>query len=549
MSGQVICKNCGNENQPGDQFCGSCGSFMEWSGEVVSDKRIAPMSAQVATAKEQAEPQPLAEEPSEAGSTSRDETLRRAAALVAAPAGVPRPVSDVSADGLKPPEARQPGQERIRRGPQHGPTSELNTGDLVCGQCGTGNPPTRKFCRSCGTVLTEAMTVKVGWWARLKRKLRRSPKSFNAGDRRARTDSGRGATGRRGKGARNAFFRVNTTLLRIGAALGVLALLGFGVEPIRAKLHLPNVRQPAMDRARELFTPVYDQVRGTVASGTGAVGHGADQLIDGGNNTWWSAPDGEGAGDRGTVTISFAKPTDLAKMLITSGVPSGQQGATFVSHPRPSELRVTVNGDTQSARTLSLKDKETPQTLKLVAKQVQRLEVKVLQVYPASPISRAGVAITEVEFFNKRRYGDDYETIAIPNVSASSSSDQLKFLVDGDINTAWTSTAVDNGVGQEVTVRFGEPVDLDRVRISTGYGADTTKIGTRPSQVQLVLTCTGGCDPTVQVRLPDKPGLHTFKLRAKGVTQVQLQIRTVTGTGGGAALSELQFQHKRPKNN
>ena len=542
MSGQVICKNCGNDNQPGDQFCGSCGSFLEWSGESIPDVRVPPV---IEVSPEQAEQKRPAEAQSEEVPTSRDDALRRAAALVAPPSGVPRRVSVVPVDASDPPEARQPGQERIRRGPQHSPTSGLNTGDLVCGQCGTGNPPSRKFCRSCGTVLAEAVTFRIGWWTRLKGRLRRTPKSFNAGDRRSRTNSGRGASRRRGQGARNAFFKVNTTLLRIGAALGVLALFGFGVEPIRAKLHLPNVRQQAMDRVREVFTPVYDQVHGTVASGPGAAGHGADQLIDGGNNTWWSAP----SGGRGLVTISFAKPVDLAQMLITSGIPSGQQDATFVSHPRPSELRVTVNGDTQRAHTLSLKDKETPQTLKLIAKRVRQLQIEVLQVYPASPTSTAGVAITELEFFSKRKYGDDYETIAIPNVSASSSSDQLKFLVDGDVNTAWTSTPIDNGVGQEVTVRFGEPVDLDRVRISTGYGADTTKIGTRPSEVQLVLTCSGGCEPTVQVRLPDKPGLHTAKLSAKGVTQVQLQIRTVHGTGGGAALSELQFQHKRPTNN
>ena len=545
MSGLVICKNCGHENQPGDQFCGSCGSFLEWSGEAIPDVRVTPVVAASSEQPKQAEQKRPPEAKPEKVPTNGDEALRRAAALVAPPSGVTGPGSVESPASLNPPEARLPGQERIRRGPQHSSLSELNTGDLVCGQCGAGNPPTRKFCRSCGTVLAEAVTVRIGWWTRLKRRLRRTPRAFNAGDRRARSNSGGGGTRRRGQGARNAFFKVNTTLLRIGAALGVLALFGFGVEPIRAKLHLPNVRQQAMDKVREVFTPVYDPVHGTVASGLAGAGHGADQMIDGGNNTWWTAPDG----GRGLVTISFAKPVDLAQMLITSGVPGGQQDATFVSHPRPSELRVTVNGDTQSAHTLSLKDKETPQTLKLVAKRVQQLRIEVLQVYPASPASSAGVAITELEFFSKRKYGDDYETMAIPSVSASSSSDQLKFLVDGDVNTAWTSTPVDNGVGQEVTVRFGQPVDLDRVRISTGYGANTTKIGTRPSEVQLVLTCSGGCEPTVQVRLPDKPGFHTAKLSAKGVTQVQLQIRTVHGTVGGAALSEVQFQHKRPKNN
>jgi len=31
----IICKKCGNRNQDQDQFCASCGSFLEWSGERV----------------------------------------------------------------------------------------------------------------------------------------------------------------------------------------------------------------------------------------------------------------------------------------------------------------------------------------------------------------------------------------------------------------------------------------------------------------------------------------------------------------------------------
>ena len=33
----IVCKKCGNHNQEGDQFCGSCGSFLEWTGEKVEE--------------------------------------------------------------------------------------------------------------------------------------------------------------------------------------------------------------------------------------------------------------------------------------------------------------------------------------------------------------------------------------------------------------------------------------------------------------------------------------------------------------------------------
>ena len=36
------------------------------------------------------------------------------------------------------------------------PTKELSAGDLVCGQCGEGNEPVRKFCRRCGNSLATA---------------------------------------------------------------------------------------------------------------------------------------------------------------------------------------------------------------------------------------------------------------------------------------------------------------------------------------------------------------------------------------------------------
>ena len=36
------------------------------------------------------------------------------------------------------------------------PSKELSAGDLICGQCGEGNEPVRKFCRRCGNSLATA---------------------------------------------------------------------------------------------------------------------------------------------------------------------------------------------------------------------------------------------------------------------------------------------------------------------------------------------------------------------------------------------------------
>ena len=102
---------------------------------------------------------------------------------------------------------------------------------------------------------------------------------------------------------------------------------------------------------------------------------------------------------------------------------------------------------------------------------------------------------------------------------------------------------------EALTVTFAEPVDLDRIRIAPGHAKKDFTISPRPDDVQLVLTCAGGCEPTKQVTFADKAGYKTISLTARGVTQIQVLVRSVHGSGGGVAFAELQFQRKRPKVN
>ncbi|MFL6113505.1 MAG: zinc-ribbon domain-containing protein, partial [Catenulispora sp.] len=32
----IVCKNCGTHNQDSEKFCGTCGRFLEWTGEKVA---------------------------------------------------------------------------------------------------------------------------------------------------------------------------------------------------------------------------------------------------------------------------------------------------------------------------------------------------------------------------------------------------------------------------------------------------------------------------------------------------------------------------------
>jgi hypothetical protein len=388
--------------------------------------------------------------------------------------------------------------------------------------------------------------VKLGFFARLRRKFSRKPKEFKAGHRR-RTASGApaGGSGVRSK-TRTAWFKLNSHLLRIGAMLGVVAVLGFGVEPIRQKLHLPNVRQTVIDKIRTFSKPVYDSVRPEGATGPAAEGHDASAAIDLGDNTYWAAPSAPDGGVGTTLTVTFAKPFDLGRILLHSGAQGDETpGNGFVNQPRPSELRFTLNDDTDTT-TVAVKDTAESQTLKVKGKAVRTIRVEVTGIYPAVDGQGRSAAITEMEFFQRRKIGDDFETLAVPAVEVSSAPEGGRLLTDDDLSTAWTSAPAGDGVGEGFTVTFAEPVDLDRLRIAPGHSTADFAVSPRPHEVQLVLSCAS-CEPTKQVSFSDKAGFKNIAVTARGVTKIQVTVRSVYGGGGGVAFAELQFQRKRPK--
>src|SRR5512141_2528077 len=109
----VICRRCGFGNVPGDQFCGSCGAFLEWEGEQSADTAAA------------AEDSPTAVWPT-----------------VAAPGTSPAAAPDT---------AWQDARTTVTPVPGGAAPAAPAGADLVrCPACGTANPTTRTFCQSCG---------------------------------------------------------------------------------------------------------------------------------------------------------------------------------------------------------------------------------------------------------------------------------------------------------------------------------------------------------------------------------------------------------------
>ena len=129
MSTQIVCRECGTANQAGEDFCGECGTYLEWDGEATEHEPVAEAEH--------------------------------------APQGVVNAVL--------------PGTARPKpRVPSAVPVDRPQPGDLVCERCGTGNNATRKFCRRCGGDLTEAEIPHIPWWRRV---LRRRPRTRAAGSR------------------------------------------------------------------------------------------------------------------------------------------------------------------------------------------------------------------------------------------------------------------------------------------------------------------------------------------------------------------------------
>ena len=100
----LVCRRCGFTNVRGDTFCGSCGAFLEWEGEVAVD-----------------------------GSP------------VVAPPPEPGPAPGV-------PIGAPPGPSPA--GPSTGAGATASDGDLVrCPACGVANAASRTFCQACGAKL------------------------------------------------------------------------------------------------------------------------------------------------------------------------------------------------------------------------------------------------------------------------------------------------------------------------------------------------------------------------------------------------------------
>lgn len=274
------------------------------------------------------------------------------------------------------PQAARPKAAAVTRTPSE---RKLRPGDLICGACGEGNLPTRKFCGRCGESLATAEVVSTPWWRRLFR--RRGPKVVAAAKhgKRKRSTFGFGDAARR-------VYRVARVVIGIVVILG--GVLYAAYPPFRTTINseVTGVKQDVTKNVDKVFVPAH---AAKVVASASAKGHPASLAVDEVLNTYWQAPASQGQFP--SLTLTFQHPVTLERMIIHSGVP-----AAYTAHGRPSQLVLIYSN--QESESLDLKDTSKPQTLNINhALRVSSVRLEVASTYSGG--KPPDVAISEIELF------------------------------------------------------------------------------------------------------------------------------------------------------
>jgi len=178
-------------------------------------------------------------------------------------------------------------------------------------------------------------------------------------------------------------------LLAAAAALVVGSLLAYQAVPgfrLGVNTHLvATVKEMRRESGWGSYTPV----RPARASASSEVAnHAAPLLVDLINTDYWAA---DSTRDRQpTITINFAKPTDLDYLLATSGA-----GPDFGRVARPKEVRLIYSDGT--TEDLNLKDDPRAMGYEIHGYSVTQVKVQILSIYPSS--QNSWVAVSELEFY------------------------------------------------------------------------------------------------------------------------------------------------------
>jgi len=285
----------------------------------------------------------------------------------------------------------KPGPERphaVR--PAGEETPPPNPGDLICGNCGIGNDPARRFCRRCGLSLASATVAaprRVPWWRRI----------FGGGRPKARMAAGERPKSMRSDGRTTGGIRP-ARLLSAAAQIVIIAAV---VGAVSGYFVVPSWRSAVngfLDSIKEIVVPAANRVYTSgPTTGPGVKDHPASKAWDG-SLAFWAAP--VTASSPATIESAFIPPADINKVLVTAGA----AGAQYTAFARPRDVTIQLldaDGAVIVSKDLELKQQPEPQAFDVGGKDASRVRLIVRSVYPAADAS-APMALTEVEFFGSQ---------------------------------------------------------------------------------------------------------------------------------------------------
>lgn len=442
----IVCKQCGHHNEDNDTFCGSCGKFLEWTGERVAVAEPEPPPPV-------AEPEP---EPVHHGLLDRVKqavglddvaaapvTAEPAAAQAApAPALAPAPPVTAAAAAPAPAAASAPAATPYRPVPVNSAYAPAKAPEPVLAGFGTPAPPAppapsvaptgpsasdEPLSRRPTSVAPAAVRPRPGPRT-MEQPTRRHPGDLICGQcgegndpvrhfcRRCGSELAEAAVValpwyRRilkrlsGSRTREAGWRPNRVggpnvtgmvvrMVRLAiAAVLVLAVLAFLLIP---PFHTAVVNRvtAAVTAIRKAIHPNLDPVHATEAAATSSIpGHGPDLARDTFSNTYWAAK----VTDRAPVLVlKFSDPVDLAEIGITTGASGTAPQDQFLAQPRPKLVHLVFSNGNSTDITLS--DSNKAQFTAIDVKQVKSVEIHVMSTWAPAGAAPSSVAITEVEF-------------------------------------------------------------------------------------------------------------------------------------------------------
>jgi hypothetical protein len=246
-------------------------------------------------------------------------------------------------------------------------------GEVICGSCGAGNAPSRKFCRRCGHVLADAPVVGAPpWWRRMfVRSGRAAPVAGTRPEYRTRRRS----------------YRWLAWLL---AVLVVAAAAVFFTKP-----YWSGAANSVADRVKGTRVVNPTSFRATSA----AKGHGARAVRDGAPNVYW-APGNSAKASGQSVTLGFATPYRLVYLRVFNGASDQLKDYLAESSAQRIEVTLTRKGHARVVKDFTLSDKPGAQDLHLAVSDVTDVQVTILSTY--RPAAGKLVALGELEFLARK---------------------------------------------------------------------------------------------------------------------------------------------------